>query len=449
MTTSPLSIKAWIEFIETAIEKNDFKQVVSIKNQLNSQVQDDNKPLLSQTLYQQGWKAFKAKRFNVAQELFTWLAELNPKNWSVHLSHAALKQQLLGAEEATVQFRNFVTTNPIFPYQLATIEPAIKIGVLVSLGSDNISFNDGGFSIANGLTEVQHLLKSPQYSVALLFVEGINSQDIALFDCIINTVSDSDLYYEQLLQLQQLLTDSNKPVINHPKHSILSTRDYIAQHSHAIENLIVPKTIKLALNTSQADALVLAITEHSLHYPVLIRPVGTQNGDGFVLLRNETEAVNYTFKTAHYYLSEYYEFQSKDGFYRKYRCWCIGDEIVLNHLTVGDQWNVHNPVRITVMGNNPHLNEEEKDFVINGYDYHQGFIKRIVLELKKIIGLDYFGVDFNLTQNGEFVLFEANATMLSSFRSLDPVAFPHLKDVLDKHISTFQHLISLKTANFN
>jgi hypothetical protein len=38
-----------------------------------------------------------------------------------------------------------------------------------------------------------------------------------------------------------------------------------------------------------------------------------------------------------------------------------------------------------------------------------------MFKLKNIINLDYFGVDFSLTEKGDIILFEANATMRSTF----------------------------------
>lgn len=448
MTELTLSIKEWIDFIENAVEKKDFKNILTIKSELGKIDQKKTKLLLIKTLYQQGWQAFKSERFDVAKELFYWLEQLDPTNWQVHLAAAMLRQKLFGRSEATRQFRSFVKANPVSPYQVSTNKNAIKIGVLITIGKEDINFESGGFTITNGLTETQHLTKLSDYSVALLCVEGISAKNIEPFDCIINAVSDSDMYRKQMLQLQVILKYSNKPIINHPQYTLLTTRDYIYNNSKAIDGLIIPKSIRVSLNNYQVDGLLTTIAQYNLCYPVLIRPTGTQNGQGLVVLENDNDVSQYQIENGDYYLSEYYEFKSKDGFYRKYRCWCIGDSIILNHLYISDKWNVHSSARKEVMVQHSWMFEEEKNFLLQGSEGHNECIKRIALNLKRIIGLDYFGMDFNLTENGEMILFEANATMLSSFHSLSnpdmAVAFPYMREVLNKHRYAFHYLITQK-----
>lgn len=447
MSAQTLSLEEWLSIIEEKIENHQLKQVNSIKLQLTALITQENKTLLCQALYRRAWAAFNNKRFTVAELLFSWLAELDTKNWQVHLANAMLKQQLNNQAQAVQQFRDFVSENPIYYYQLSANPQAIKIAILITIGTGIIDFSLGGFSIPNGLTDVHHLLKSPDYSVALLFVEGITANDINAFDCIINAVSDSDLYYKQLLQLQSILKTCTKPIINHPKYSILSTRDYISQNTPLSTGVIIPKLIRITVNANQNNALLDAIKQHRLRYPLLIRSAGSQNGINFILLKDEQAVNNYRVFAGDYYVSEYYDFKSQDGFYRKYRCWSMGNAITRMHLYIGDYWNVHRTSRMATMSGHPWMATEEQQFINGDFLEKNNQINTLVTALKQSIQLDYFGVDFSFMNTGEIILFEANATMLSSPRD-DISLFPYLPQMLEQHIGCFRELIKQKiTAN--
>ncbi|MFZ2724931.1 MAG: hypothetical protein WAX77_01635 [Methylococcaceae bacterium] len=444
MSAQTLSLEEWLTVIEEKIENNQLKQANSIKLQLTALITNENKALLCQALYKRGWSAFNNKHFSIAELLFSWLAELDSKNWQVHLANAMLKQQLNNQAQAIQQFRGFVSENPIYSYQLSTNPQAIKIAVLVTLGSELIRFNKGGFSIANGLTDIEHLLKSSNYSVALLFVEGIVAKDLDAFDCIINAVSDSDLYYQQMLQLQNILKTCTKPIINHPKYSILTTRDYISQYTPLTAGIIIPKLIRVTLKDDSANTLNDAIEQHALRYPLLIRSAGTQNGTHFILLKDKQDSDNYHAISGDYYLSEYYDFKSQDGFYRKYRCWSIGNTITLTHSLFSEHWNVHSSSRMATMSKHPWMAKEEQQFINGDFLEKNSKINTLISALKQSAQLDCFGVDFAFMNTGEILLFEANATMLSSIPAERVTLFPYLQDMLNYHKHAFAELIKQK-----
>jgi hypothetical protein len=447
MTELSFTLEQWLDYISLAIKNKELSKVLQVKNQLNQLIPTNKQQPLCRLLYQRAWQAFEQKQFETAQILFDWLAELDSNSWQVQLAFAMLKQQTLGKTETSKQFRNFICRQPIYCYQPSTLSNAINIGVIITSGTKDLDFTGGQLGIASGLTEVYYLLNNPQYRVCLLFIEAINAKDIEGFDCIINAISDSDLYLAQMQTLQSLLSNTTKPIINHPSYSQLSSRDYIYNQNPQVPQLVVPKVVRVNLQSDNKQALLSIIAQHQFQYPLLIRPVGTQNGKEFTFLNDESDINNYVINTGDYYITQYHEFKSSDGYYRKYRCWCIGDNFLLAHLLMSDNWNVHGNARFSTMINNPWTLIEEEDFLSNGLGYYEGLIINIMRELKAIIKLDYFGVDFGLNQNGEFILFEANATMLSLTNANLSNQFPYLLTVKNNNAHAFQQLIAQKIAN--
>jgi len=435
-------IEEWITTVENATIASDLKKVMALKKKVAKLTLGPHRLLLCRSLYHRGWHAFESGHLRVAEQLFDWLEQLDRTNWHAHLAGATLRQLSLGQTEASRQFRVFVKANPVFRCQESQSKDGVKIGIFATTGKDDVNFISGGYNIQEGLTETQHLTLSPDYSVSTLFVDGISGKHIKPFDCLINAISDSDLYSDYLLQLRDLLDSSNIPIINDPAHSILTTRDYIHANCSQSDGLIIPRTVKLKLSTKDSGLLLHEITKNDLRYPVLLRPAGTQNGHDFMLLNNSGDASNYDVSDGDYYLAEYYDFKSRDGFYRKYRCWSIGDEVIPNHLHISNQWNVHSPCRFEIMIHNPWMLEEEMAFLNSDNER----IANMVRKIKEIIKLDYFGIDFGLTEGGDMILFEANATMMSSFQPESIKLFPHLGGTIIMHRKSFHRLIAQKIS---
>jgi hypothetical protein len=438
------NVEQWITDIQNATIASDLKKVKALKKKVAKlTVVGPHRLLLCRSLYHRGWQAFESGHLRVAEQLFYWLEQLDRTNWHAHLAGATLRQLSLGQTEASRQFRIFVKANPVFRCQESQSQDVVKLGIFATTGKHDINFVSGGYNIPEGLTETQHLTLSPDYSVSTLFIDGISGKDIKPFDCLINAISDSDLYSDRLRQLRDLLNSSNLPIINDPAHSILTTRDYICANRGQSDGLIIPKTVKVKLSAKNNGILPHEINTNDLRYPLLLRPAGTQNGQDFILLNNHGDASGYDANDGDYYLTEYYDFKSRDGFYRKYRCWSIGDEVIPNHLHISDQWNVHSPCRLEIMMHNPWMLEEERAFLNSDNERIADGVRKI----KEIIKLDYFGVDFGLTEGGDMILFEANATMQSSFRPDSIKLFPHLGDAIIRHRQSFRRLIAQKISS--
>jgi glutathione synthase/RimK-type ligase-like ATP-grasp enzyme len=172
----------------------------------------------------------------------------------------------------------------------------------------------------------------------------------------------------------------------------------------------IPKTVRLSfamIGGPQGQAAI-----EGMPMPLLIRCAGTHGGDDFekvdtangiaTFVRNHPDAT--------FYLSEYIDYRSADGYFRKYRVICIGGEILPYHLAIHDHWMVHH--FRTDMPNQAWMRTEEEAFLQDMAqvfdDRHQAALRQV----GKASGLEYCGIDCGLDRDGNIVVFESNATML-------------------------------------
>ena len=105
------------------------------------------------------------------------------------------------------------------------------------------------------------------------------------------------------------------------------------------------------------------------------------------------------------YLTEFCDFVSPDGHYRKFRVIVVGDDIFLRQCVVGSEWSLHGRSRVAG-------SEQEEAGVFDSFDTEWvPFIKPVFSEMTRRFGLDYFGVDCHIDQDRNILLFEANACM--------------------------------------
>ena len=82
------------------------------------------------------------------------------------------------------------------------------------------------------------------------------------------------------------------------------------------------------------------------------------------------------------------------------------------HLAISRDWKVH--YFTSEMSANADYRAEEARFLENMPDVLGHKVVACLEAISKTLGLDYAGVDFELSPDGDVLLFEANATMIIS-----------------------------------
>lgn len=255
--------------------------------------------------------------------------------------------------------------------------------------------------------------------------------DLERFDVLLNLVTDADQNPKVLANLVKLLRPWRGRAINRPEAVLRSTREQIAAACAGLPHVVAPRAVRIGPG-GRAPA--------DFPFPAILRLAGTHTGRVIGVVGGGDETAAQLAKGQQHFLTEFRDFRSADGLYRKYRFVFIGGEIVLRHLLVSDGWNVHAADRARFMRPRPALIAEERDAISYGLQAFPHNVRAGLAAIRAAVGLDLFGVDCALSAAGEIILFEANATMNFFPLAPDP-AFAYLGTALARAQAAFDALL--------
>jgi hypothetical protein len=250
------------------------------------------------------------------------------------------------------------------------------------------------------------------FAITEIFAEFFDpAADLPPHRLIVNAIGDADLCARDLDKAEQIARKSTAPVINAPEKVRMTGRADSARRLAAIPGLRAPRTEFLRRGDISADRA----------FPVLLRAPGFHTGLHF---RRVESAADLRQNLAalpgeRLFAIEWLDARGADGCFRKYRAIFVDGEVFPLHLAISRDWKVH--YFTAAMAENPALRDEERRFLDDMPGAlgakAMGALDRLAAE----VGLDFFGVDFGLSPEGELLLFEANATMNVFFPDADPI----------------------------
>ena len=273
----------------------------------------------------------------------------------------------------------------------------------------------GSFKL-RGSANLAPFLSPERFALNRVYLQGDTGRPIRLGPGpILNHIADPDICSRALAVVEWVARQTQRPCFNHPTAVARTSRDGVARLLQGIPGLTVPKTIRV--EQPSPDHVRAAAKDADLRHPILVRVVGSHGGEDRLKI-DRAEAIGDIAQLPHegrpLFLTEFCDFVSPDGCYRKFRIVVVGDEILMRHCVVGSHWSLHGPHRI------PGGDDEETII----YDSFQAdwlpAVKPVFDEIARRLDLDYFGVDCHIDQNRNVLLFEANACMkvLKNFRPL-------------------------------
>jgi hypothetical protein len=261
------------------------------------------------------------------------------------------------------------------------------------------------------------------------------------YQVVCNAITDPDQHPKCLAIAQKLEKSCAVRFLNSPRHVELVTRENVARLAATIPGMQVPKTLRLQrLTPVGVEKLV---KKEDFRWPAILRPLGSQSGGGMRLVSGLDDVLAAVGPKPEHYLTEFVNYKSRDGAYRKYRFYVIGDHVLARSLVIGEKWNLHARSRDVVP---PHIDlpAEERSFYEACDEDRYPAITAMVRALKSKLKLDYFGVDCAVTSPESLLLFEANPTMTFGGRKPDPKR-PHKETRLPRAIAAARELV-LATA---
>jgi glutathione synthase/RimK-type ligase-like ATP-grasp enzyme len=231
-------------------------------------------------------------------------------------------------------------------------------------------------------------------------------------DVVVNLISDPDQGRDMLARAADLVDRLGKPVINHPRRVAGTDRDTVAALLAGIDLCRVPRTIRATRAALAAGDAASAIERQGLTFPLLLRVAGTHGGEALDKIETSDDIAR--FIDAHaadaFYVTEYADYQSADGLFRKYRFVVVDRDILPYHLAIGERWKVHHYT--TNMDCHPRLQDEERAYLENPGQVFSPAHYAAIAAIRERLGLDFFGIDCSLDRDGNLLLFEVNTSIL-------------------------------------
>lgn len=393
-------------------------------------------------------------RFLLAAKIYEALTTAAPDNHDLHLDLASIYFSLSREDDARDLLTRLYNNHPT-EFIPAAAENTAKGTLLQVSGFDKTYFKLG--IRANGTFRryrrgghfmLRHLLDTEQYDVYSYTVAEDNINQAAPhlhYGVMLNTIADADIEYQSLKSLEAYV--DNHPevsLINHPSNVLKTTRDNNYTRLNALPGIRFPKTERFNTEGKAAQTIAENIKTAGFTFPFIIRETGTHTAVTTALISEQAELREYLNNISgdSLYVIEFIENASPEGHYTKMRFFAIDGQLypVVRH--VDEVWNVHGGNRKTFMNSHPWMIEKEKQFLSDPTSVLGAEIYDLLQTLSGHIGLDFFGFDFTVLENGEVLIFELNPAMRHSFNHAEnsPYMRPHLEAIS----AAFQAMVDRK-----
>jgi len=227
------------------------------------------------------------------------------------------------------------------------------------------------------------------------------------YDVVFNAIGDQDVTGPTQASVTRFLRECGKPVLNLPAAVQHTSRDLIPALFEVIPNVLAPVTVRLPTKILKDQVLATS----GIRLPVLVRPFGSHGGQHLVKLESPQELNELvTFNAESYYVTNYHDYRSGDGHYRKYRIVFVDRCPYPYHLAIGDHWMIH--YETAGMLTEPWKRAEEALFLEDPGKAIGAEAMAAIEAIGRKLDLDYCGIDFSILPDGRVLVFEANATML-------------------------------------
>ena len=269
------------------------------------------------------------------------------------------------------------------------------------------------------------------------------AQETALpaYDVAFNGIGNADVLPASHAVVERF--HRRQPLLNPPDAVAQTRRDRLPQLLACIPGVVVPPVVRLSRDEMAAPHLAARLAKAGLPCPVLVRPIVGHGGQGLVLVQTAEELEALPYDADAYYVIAFADFQSTDGFWRKYRTIFVDRVPFAYHLAISPHWLVHYATADMLAA--PWKREEERCFLD---DPAAALGARAIAALHDIgqrMDLDFAGIDYSLLPDGRLLVFEANATMLVHLR--DPAAeFGYKHRAVPKIFAAFDAMLDRHSA---
>ncbi len=253
--------------------------------------------------------------------------------------------------------------------------------------------------------------------------------DVAFF-----AVSESDAL--TLDRLRPLFAAWPRPALNDPAQITRLSRQGVARGLAGIAGLCSPAAI-----TATRRELARGLPG----YPVLIRPAGSHAGNDLAKLDAPADLDAYLADSAaeRFTTTDFIDYRSPDGRYRKYRVAYVEGVPFLCHMAVSERWMVHY-LNAGMVESAERRAEEARAMA----EFDAGFAARhrgAFARMTEWMGLDYYQVDCAETPDGRLLVFEADVAAI--IHAMDPPdLFPYKPLQMRRIFAAFERMVARRAS---
>lgn len=228
----------------------------------------------------------------------------------------------------------------------------------------------------------------------------------------INAVGDADHCATSLEAAQLILEQIAGPILNFPARIRTTGRVENARLLGVLDGVVTPRIAALSRESLTGVDAISALEQQGFTFPILLRTPGFHEGSHFVRVESP-EGLAQTVSTLpgqRLLAIQYLDARDDDGKIRKYRVMMIDGKLYPLHKAVSQNWMIH--YYNADMAHSAEHRAEDAAFLEDMPSVLGPRAIRALERIRDVLGLDYAGADFSLGKEGEFLLFEANATMV-------------------------------------
>jgi Tfp pilus assembly protein PilF len=340
--------------------------------------------------------------------------ELDPDDLEAIIQLATTLERAGRNEEAQLTFAEAAQRRGLIVDPCLDGEPAARVLILCAQGGSNVPPK---YLFDHKLFETI-AISLPPPGTAGFDMDAVIA-GLPPFDIVFSAVGDGDADDPFLRQTDTLARRLGRPLLNPPERIPPTCRDALPGLLAGIPGVIAPATRQVA----RADLEGLAATG-TIERPVLVRPLGSHGGHDLCRIESAAALDAYLREAPQdtFYVTDFVDYASGDGYYRKYRFIFVDRQPFSYHLAIHTDWLIH--YFRADMNQAPWMKREEEAFLADYRAVFPGALADAVGEVARRLDLDYGGMDCGITPDGRVLVFEANACML--LHLLDsPEDFPY------------------------
>ena len=364
--------------------------------------------------------------FDRARQMYRALINAGTCDSDVHVAYAALLSKQGDVAGAHRHLVGHYMLNPVgkAPKDVEDADNRLlyargfdKTYAMVGKGSDGRSVA----RLRGGHFTLQYLMKgddTPRQRITFLPDSLVPAEMLPNHHLILNTISDVDIEAGSLRSLDLFLDrNPSERIINSPKVVLRTGRDTNYERLNGLTAVQFARTLKVTLEDSNADNITKLVTQRGFDTPFIIREAGTHTGRTTELIKSAVDLERYAKKplSGEYYLIDYIPVLWRSEFFRKMRLFIIDGEAFPVVCHFDRFWNVHGGNRLEIMKTSEELMEQERSFLADWKAYVGKRAVEGINNAIKATPLEFFGIDFTVTDSGDILIYELNASMRHSF----------------------------------